>query len=267
MKAPGRVPFGIVLLAAQLACGDPYAHTNPYDPVVAVSVVVGGPDTLFSYRELGQYSAQSVPAFPDSAFKFGAADTIAMVQTLPGGFLSMTPPLYPETQTVRVNAMLGQIDTVIADQDITQAACPPPPACKGPDCPPPPCTILAKHAFAYRHSGSKNVVLTQRVVRIQLRCPADHACDALSAGAAWTVWADGFDALNFKVVTLTGVNVNPDVSAATPVFATFAIRDTTIAALTPVGVRVATVTARKHGATWIVGTRGTLLDSLQLVVQ
>jgi hypothetical protein len=51
------------------------------------------------------------------------------------------------------------------------------------------------------------------------------------------------------------------------VFATFAVRDPSVAGVTPVGIRVATVTARKSGTTWIVGTRGALLDSLQLVVQ
>ena len=141
------VPVGVVILVAAVACGDPYTHTNPYDPVVAVTVEVAGPDTLFSYHELGQYSAQSIPAFPDSAFRFGATDTLALVQSVPGGFLSMIPPLYPQTQTVRVMAMLGQIDTIIHDQDISQVACPPPPPCRGPDCPPPPCTIVARHAY------------------------------------------------------------------------------------------------------------------------
>ena len=107
--------------------------------------------------------------------------------------------------------LLGKIDTVRDDTPL------------GPG------KVLALPTLAWRHSGSKNVVLTQRVVRIQLRCPADHACDTLSAGGAWTVWADGFDALNFKVVALNGVNANPAVSADNPVFATFAVRDTTIA--------------------------------------
>ncbi|HEX7545283.1 MAG TPA: hypothetical protein VF368_01055, partial [Gemmatimonadaceae bacterium] len=40
--------FGVVILVAAVACGDPYAHTNPYDPLVSVTVVVSGPDTLFS---------------------------------------------------------------------------------------------------------------------------------------------------------------------------------------------------------------------------
>ena len=241
--------FGVVILVAAVACGDPYAHTNPYDPLVSVTVVVSGPDTLFSYSETGQYNAQSVPAFPDSSFQFGTSDSVAFPASGRGTFVSRTPPLYPATQTVRIMGLLGKIDTVRDDTPL------------GPG------KVLALPTLAWRHSGSKNVVLTQRVVRIQLRCPADHACDTLLAGAAWTLWADGFDALNFKVVALTGINANPAVSAGTPVFATFAVRDPSVAGVTPVGIRVATVTARKSGTTWIVGTRGALLDSLQLVVQ
>ena len=241
--------FGVVILVAAVACGDPYQHTNPYDPVVSVTVEVAGPDTLFSYGEQAQYSAVSVPAFPDSSFQFGTSDSVAFPSSGRGTFVSRTPLLYPATQTVRIMGLLGKIDTVRDDTPL------------GPG------KVLALPTLAWRHSGSKNVVLTQRVERIQLRCPADHACDTLSTGAAWTLWADGFDALNFKVVALTGVNANPAVSASAPVFATFAVRDTTIAAVVPLGIRVATVTARKSGTTWIVGTRGALLDSLQLVVQ
>jgi hypothetical protein len=252
------VTLGTMVLAVVTACGDPYTRTNPYDPVVSVTVEVAGPDTLFSYGEQGQYDAQSIPSFPDSSFQFGTSDSVAFAPNGRGMFVSRTPPLYPETRTVRVSALVGQIDTLINDQDITEAKCP---------LPPPKCIIPATHTLAWRHSGSKIVVLTQRVVRIQLACPADHACDALPAGASWTVWADGFDALNFKVVALTGANANPDVSAATPVFATFAVRDPTIASVSPVGIRASTVTALKRGTTWIVATRGALLDSLQLVVQ
>jgi len=244
-------PLGAMIFVVAVDCGDPYSHTNPYDPLVPVTVAVTGPDTLFSYGEQGQYNAQSIPAFPDSSFQFGTSDSVAFAPNGRGTFISRTPPLYPGTRTVRIMALLGQIDTVTDTTHLEHI-------------------VIRGNAIptlAWRHSGAQEVVLTQRVVRIQLRCPADHACDTLSAGSAWTVWADGFDALNFKVVAFNGVNANPDVSAAWPVFATFAVRDTTIAALTPVGIRVATVTARKSGTTWIVGTRGALLDSLQLVVQ
>lgn len=252
------------LLAATVACGDRYLHTNPYDPAVPVTVDMVGPDTLFSYSEIGRYSASSIPAFPDSAFQFASADSTVFAPSGRGVFASMAPPLYPATRTVRVSALLGQIDTIIDNQDLT---CPLPPPCRSRICPPFSCAIKAKHSFAWRHAGSKEVVLTQRVTHIRLRCPADHACDTLSAGAVWSVWADGFDALNFPMFSLSGSNANPEVSTADPTFATFVVRDPTIAAFTPVGVRVATVTAQASGTTWIVATRGSSVDSLQLVVR
>jgi hypothetical protein len=256
-----------VLLAVTVACGDNYLHTNPYDPVVPVTVVVSGPDTLFSYNELGEYSAQSIPAFPDSAFRFGSADSVAFFPSGRGEFSSMTPPLYPTTRIVRVSALLGQIDTTVGNQNLVD--CPPvPPPCASLVCPPvPPCIISATHSLAWRHSGSKDVVLTQRIARLQLRCPTVHACDTLSRGAAWSVWVDGLDALNYAVLALSGSNANPAASSTLPAIATFVLRDTTFAVLTPVGVRVATVLAKASGATWIVATRGSLMDSLRLVVR
>ena len=56
------------------------------------------------------------------------------------------------------------------------------------------------------------------------------------------------------------------ITTGTPM-ATFTSRDTTVASVTPVGIRAATVTARKSGTTWIVATRNSLLDSLQLTVR
>lgn len=256
--------FSAVFLTAAAACGDKYLHTNPYDPVVPVTVDVAGPDTLFSYSQLGQYSAVSVPAFPDSSFAYASADSASFTPSGRGRFASMAPPLYPASRTVRVSALLGQIDTTIHNQDIT---CPFVPPCHSRICPPFSCVVKATHSLAWRHSGSKEVVLTQRVTSIRLRCPADHACDTLSAGGTWSVWADGFDALNFPVSSLSGANANPVVSSANPVFATFVVRDTTIATLSPVGVRVANVTALASGTTWIIATRGPLTDSLQLVVR
>ena len=101
-------------------------------------------------------------------------------------------------------------------------------------------------------------------MRIQLRCPDTHACATLAAGGAWSVWADGFDAQNQQIVALHSSVANP--TSGTPV-AIFLVRDTTVASFAAVGIRAAMVTARKSGTTWIVGTRGPLLDSLQLVVQ
>lgn len=244
--------IAVVLLAACVACGDKYLHTNPYDPAVPVVVDLTGPDTLFSYSERGLYSAVSTPAFPDSAFAYASADSTALAPAGRGTFSSLAPPLYPATRVVRVSALIGQIDTIIDDQDL---------GCAGA------CIIKATHTLAWRHAGWKDIVLTQRVAKIRLRCPSDHACDTLSAGATWSVWADGFDALNFPVFSLSGSNANPDVSKTNATFATFIVRDSTIATFTPVGIRVATVTAQTSGATWIVATRGTSLDSLQLVVK
>ena len=259
-------PFVLAaLLTGAVACGEKYLHTNPYDPAVPVAVDVVGPDTLFSYSEVGQYAGSSVPAFPDTAFVYASTDSASFTPVGYGKFASTAPPLYPATQTVKVSALLGQIDTIIDNQDIT---CPFAPPCRSNHCNPFTCVIKATRSFAWRHAGSKDVVLTQRVTSIRLRCPTDRACDTLAVGSAWTVWADGFDALNFPVYSLSGANANPDVSSANPVFATFVVRDTTIAtAPSPMGIRVATVTARASGSTWIVATRGALTDSLQLVVR
>ncbi len=242
-----------VLLVVAGACGEKFLHTNPYDPAVPVTIVVTGPDTLFSYDERGQFSAQSSPAFPDTAFQFASTDSIAFFPAGPGAFTSMTPPLFPETRTVQVSAMIGQVDTVLNTQNLA--------------CPDVRCIVPAVPTLLWRHSASKSVVLTQRVVRIALRCPTDHACDTLSSGAVWTVWVNGFDALSQQILALSGTNANPGVSPTSPVVATFALRDTTIGVLTPVGVRVATVAAIKSGSTWIVATRGSLTDSLLLVVR
>jgi len=116
----------------------------------------------------------------------------------------------------------------------------------------------------YRHTGYILVALTQRVVRIDLRCPVTHACDTLSVGDTTSVWVDGRDSHNIQIVALTSSTANP--ATGTPI-ATYAARDSSIVSLTPLGIRATVVTALKTGSTWIVGTRGTLLDSLQVVVR
>jgi hypothetical protein len=230
-------------LVAAIACGDPYLHTNPYDPLASVNIIVSGPDTIFNYTEIGQFSSQILPAMPDTAVRFAVSDSVAFAPAGGGSFASMKPPLYPATKTVSVMVMIGQVDTTISE-DIDGV----------------PVTI---QTYVWRHSGSKNVVLTQRVTKIQLRCPDTHACGALSAGGIWSVWVDGFDALNQPILALYSATANP--STGTPV-ASFTSRDTTIASVSPVGIRVANVTALKTGTTWIVASRGALLDSLQLTV-
>ena len=266
--------IGAAVLIAAFACGDPYLHTNPYDPAVPVDITITGPDSLFSYGELGRYSLQSVPVFPDTAVLWGidtvtihrggsldtnigggtirlagTGDTIVAGDSLfkplgSGLFQSLAPPLEPLTVSMTVEAFLGAIDTTV-NRFINGA----------------PVTIRTN---AYRHTGYKTVVLTQRVTRIQLRCPDTHACDTVSMGGTWSVWVDGFDALGRQIYALTSATANP--TGATPI-ATFASRDTTIASVAPVHIRAANVTARKSGTTWIVATRGVLLDSLQIVVR
>lgn len=90
--------FAPVVLAALLtgavACGEKYLHTNPYDPAVPVAVDVVGPDTLFSYSEVGQYAGSSVPAFPDTAFVYASTDSASFTPVGYGKFASTAPPLY-----------------------------------------------------------------------------------------------------------------------------------------------------------------------------
>jgi len=266
--------IGAAALVVAIACGDPYLHTNPYDPAAPVVFNITGPDSMFSYGQIGTYSVQIVPSFPDSAVIWkvdtvtihrggdvdtvidgvthanpGTGDTLVDGDSLynPNGFgmfQSIAPPLEPASATVTVEALIGSVDTTV-EVDIDGV----------------PVTLRTN---VYRHVGYKSVVLTQHVTRIQLRCPDTHACGPLSAGGTWSVWVDGFDALNRQIYALTSATANPPGS---PPIATFVSRDTTIAAVSPVNIRAANVTARKTGTTWIIAIRGALLDSLQLVVQ
>jgi hypothetical protein len=251
---------GVAILIAGIACGEPYLHLNPYDPDTPLTIVVTGPDSLFSLDEVGQYSAQITPAFPDSGVVW-AADTVPILTpdtgyVLPGStfltaggdgvFQSIDPPLEPATLRISVGASIGQIDTVVTTS-----------------LPPLYQTTVTVRTFQYRHTGYKSIVLTQRLVRIQLRCPDSHACSPVAAGGTWTIWVDGFDALGHQIAGLTKPTINPDTGV---VVASFVSRDTTIARVAPNGRRVANVTALKSGTTWIVATHLSLLDSLQLVV-
>lgn len=254
MRCAALIRVSALMLGA--ACGDPYLHTNPYDPAVPVEFVITGPDTLFSYGEIAHYDVRTIPAFPDTSFLWGI-DTVrlprpGMTDTLipgeivfrpsgEGGYVSIMPPLEPASVTIAVAALLGATDTTVA---IYEGG-----------------TIQTS---VYRHFGYKEVVLTQRLTRIQLRCPDAHLCDTLAVGGTWSVWADGFDALNHQIVTPVGGAANP--KGGTPVVA-YTVRDTNMATVVPNGIRVATVTARKPGTTWIVATRGALADSLQLVAR
>jgi hypothetical protein len=237
-------PVAIAILVAAVACGDPYVRTNPYDNVVPVAVTIQGPDTLYSFREQGQYTATSDPSFPDSSFQYASSDSFALLPAAHGTFTSLAPPLYPAVRTATVIAGVGAYDT---EPPLAGAV-------SGP----------APHVTEYRHVAYKVVVMTQLVTNISLRCPDTHGCDTVSAGGTWSVWVDGKDANGHNIVALTSSVANPTTGA---VVATFATHDTTIATVVPVGIRASTVTAKKTGTTWIVATRGTLLDSLQLVVK
>lgn len=234
-------------------------RTNPYDPLFPVQIVITGPDTMFSFSELGHYAAKITPSFPDSALQW-AADTVTIFAgdssyVLDGSvflragqngeFQSINPPLEPATLKVAVEVLIGAVDTTV-DRYLPGL--------------PNPVTIKT---VQYRHSGYKSVVLTQRVTRIQLRCPDTHACNPLAVGGTWSVWVDGFDALGHQIVALTGAATNP--ASGNPI-ATFVSRDTTVASVATVGIRAANITALQAGTTWIVAKRNSLLDSLQLVV-
>lgn len=253
-----------------VACGDPYLHTNPYDPAVPVEIDIAGPDTIFSYAEVARYTVQTNPAFPDSAVAWlvdtftlhrpGPTDTTINGETFtipnrgdtivdgtpyftptsPGAFAAFKPPLEPTTLTVTIEALLGGVDTTVATYGGGTS-----------------------QTKTYRHTGFKQVVLMQRVTRLQLRCPSTSACDTVAVGGTWSVWVDGFDALGHGIFALADPTANPP--GDTPI-AIFTSRDTTIASVSPVNTRAATVTALKAGSTWIVATRRNALSDSLLVV-
>ncbi len=242
MNGAKKVFVGAAISAAAIACGD-YARMNPYDANVSVSITIAGPDTLFSVNEQAHYTAVSAPVFPDSAIEWGSRDTFALTPAGYGTFRSSAPPLYPATNSVIISALIGHLDTT---KTVSIGGLP-----------------VSFPDVTWRHHQEKTLVLTQRVTRIQLRCPV-AACDTISAGSAWSVWVDGFDALNHQIYSLTSATANPLTGTA---LAAFAVRDAAIASVAPVGIRASKVTAVKSGSTWIVATRGTLLDSLRLIVR
>lgn len=228
-------------ITALVACGDPYRHTNPYDPVYPVTISVTGPDTMNSSFERATFTATSTPAFPDSAVSWVSLGLASSGGT--GTFQAVGPPLWPAYFTATVTALIGKIDTTISVNYSTV------------------------QTNIWRHSGSKSVVVTQRLTHIQLRCPDVHACDTLSVGGAWSIWVDGFDATNQRIYALPSATLNPPSGAPIAIYTS---RDSTIASVSPNGTRAANVTALRVGTTWIIGTRiaaqDTLLDSLQVTV-
>jgi len=243
MSAQSRMRRSVWLASAALtvvafACKD-FLRTNPYDYDAPFTIVIQGPDTLFSLAQIGSYKAVTVPVVSDTAIKFESSDEGAFAPAGPGSFESMSPPLWPATNQVLVYGLMGATDTTLSLDGVT---------------------VQKKIS---RRKVSKAVILTQRITTISIRCPDTHACAQVSVVGTWQVWSDGFDAGGLRVNAFTSLTTNPLAGAP---FATFVSRDTTIASVSPVGIRAANVTARKVGSTWIVAARGTLLDSLALVV-
>jgi hypothetical protein len=239
-RAMSKATLGTVLLATGLACGDPYQHTNPYDPAVSVAITIVGPDTLFSAFEGGLYTAQTSPAFLDTALHWSVSGGAVGHTTT---FVAPPPPLWPATSTATISVMIGAIDTLKSGSGATA----------GPIVP----------VQFYRHTAQKTVIITQRITHVRLRCPDVSACDTLSVGGTSTVYADALDALDQPLYYPPGMGGN---SPGGPAQANFAVRDATIATATS-GTRASTVSALKSGTTWIIAARGSLLDSLQLVVR
>ena len=230
--------IGAAIVAGSSACRD-YQHTNPFDLLTPDSELkVLGPDTLFTIGEVAKFSsAAALGPFTDPTSIWTSSIFDDFNGDYAGTFVLYRAPLYPLTETTTVTDSIGHYDT-------------------------------AAGRSAWTRAFSKNVVLTQRLVHIQVRCPDTHMCDTLNTGGAWSVWVDGMDAGGTQIVGLELPGTNP--AKGTPI-AVFASRDTTVAAVAPVGVRAANVTALKSGTTWIVATRiakpDTLRDSLQVVVR
>ena len=264
-----------VVAAVTISCGEPYAATNKYDPAFPVQFTITGPDTLFSLGEAAQYTATTVPAFSDTSFVWQTDTFYNYLKYLPpappvvvpvddgslfllgngaGSYRSVAPPLEPNVYKIAIAVSVGSVDTTVQITIGTDA--------------------ITVQTTQPRHTAYRTVVVTQRLVRIQLRCPDTHACAPLTSGDSAFIWVDGFDALGHQITALTNPSANPAVgdpqgapNTTNRAVATYVSRDSTIAAVSPVGSRVGRVTARKPGSTWIVATHLSVLDSLQIVVQ
>jgi hypothetical protein len=231
-----------VALLLSFACGEPFMRTNPYDPNVPVTITMQGPDTIFNSFEQVFYPAQADPPdFPDTAFLYQSSNPIYL-EAAPGSFFVLNAPLYPASISVPVTVGVGAIDTQ-----------PPAGGANG----------AAAHVIVFRHSVTKTIVISQRIKNIALRCPDTHTCDPMPVGGTWSVWVDVTDSLGHQAQAYFSPTAN---SASGTPLVTYSVRDSTIASVVPLGTRVGTVTALKTGTTWILGTRGPLVDSMQLVV-
>lgn len=226
--------YGILVLA--VACID-FRHTNPFDPGVPVTVTIF-PETLYSVaRDLVHFTFATVPSLtdPDAIWSASANDLFASGSA--GDLDSEGAPLWPQTETVPITIGIGRYAVN---------------------------STLVTHSYDYTRSINGSVVITQRLVRIRTRCAGPPACDSAPAGATTAVFVDGVDALGSGLSGLADSTTNP--LTASPIFV-FTVRDTTIATAAPVGMRAATVTARRVGSTWIVAQRDSLRDSLRITVR
>ena len=266
-----HVLIGAAALAALLACGDPYLHTNPYDPVFPVEFTITGPDTLFSLFEVGQFTVQTKPTWSDTGFVW-QTDTLTNYFIVPmpcqpqtvdgatvlkgngtGAYTSIAPPLEPYVFKVAISVSVGAIDTTIQVGGCGAG--------------------LPVQTRAVRHTGYKTVVVTQRITRIQLRCPDTHACAPLNAGDTVSIFADAFDALGHQPVAVSKppysnftLDSFPHPPGTLIPVVTFLSRDSTTATVHLTAASVSRVTGLKSGTTWVVATRGVAIDSLQVVV-
>ena len=230
--------IGVSTAATSSACHD-FQHTNPFDLLTPdTELTVLGPDTLFTIGTVAKFSmAGKLGPFTDPTALWRSSILNDLNGDFTGTFVLYKAPLYPVAETAFVAVDIGHY-------------------------------VTAAGASAWTRSFGKNVILTQRLVRIQLRCPATHACDTLNAGGAWSVWVDGIDAGGSQIIGLELPGTNPAKGAPIAVFVS---RDTTVATVSSAGVRAADVTALRSGTTWIVSTRiakpDTLRDSLQVVVR
>ncbi|HEV8411705.1 MAG TPA: hypothetical protein VGQ30_14450 [Gemmatimonadaceae bacterium] len=238
----------VMLLAAgalllSFACGEPFVRTNPYDPNVPVTITLDGPDTIFNSFEQVPYIAHAdPPVFPDTAFFYQSSNPI-FLEAAPGSFFPLLTTLYPAALAVTVTVGVGAIDTQPAFAGGGVGAAP--------------------HIIAFRHSVTKVIYLSQRIKHITLRCPDTHTCDPLAVGNTWSVWVDPTDSLGHEITAYFSPVKN---NLTGDPLVTYSVRDPSIASVVPLGTRVGTVTALKPGTTWILGTRGPLVDSMQLVV-
>ena len=223
-------------LVCALACID-FRHSNPFDPAVPVTVAIF-PETLFSVAgKLIQFSFATVPPLTDPKAIWAVATNDLYTMDGTGLLYSAGAPLWPKTDTVPIAIGIG----LHALND-----------------------PFVPYSDSVTRTISGSVIVTQRLVRIRTRCAGAAACDSLTVGVTTSVFVDGFDALGSGLSGLADSMANPATDSSIVVFT---IRDPTIATALPVGMRAATVNAKRVGSTWLVAQRDSLRDSLRITVR